>query len=84
MHRTACQEFHDHSQEFIAPVLATPTLLLGGRGVIKGEEQPKRSILQPPDARSILDKVIGDIGSLIDLQFDCSLLISALVAYANS
>src|SRR6266498_4277317 len=53
---------------------------MGDRGVIEGEEQPKRSILESTDTRSILDEVLCDISNLVDLEFDCSLLVSGLVA----
>ena len=48
--------------------------------MIEGEEQPKRSILESTDTRSILDEVLCDISNLVDLEFDCSLLVSGLVA----
>ncbi|KAJ9413489.1 hypothetical protein QL093DRAFT_2478108 [Fusarium oxysporum] len=60
--------------------MATPAVLAGEEGLVHHEEQPRRSLIRRPDARSLMGSVILDIEILSDRPFRCILLCSGLIA----
>ncbi|PCD21791.1 hypothetical protein AU210_015594 [Fusarium oxysporum f. sp. radicis-cucumerinum] len=66
--------------EVTAQIMATPAVLAGEEGLVDHEEQPRRSLAQRPDARSIMDSVILDVEILSNQAFRCILLYSGLIA----
>ncbi|KAF4446948.1 hypothetical protein F53441_9464 [Fusarium austroafricanum] len=66
--------------EVTAQIMATPAVLAGEEGLVDHEEQPRRSLAQRPDARSIMDSVILDVEILSNQAFRCILLCSGLIA----
>ncbi|KAH6959874.1 hypothetical protein BKA56DRAFT_187071 [Ilyonectria sp. MPI-CAGE-AT-0026] len=60
--------------------MATPSIPTGEEDLIHHEEQPRRSLAQRPDARSIMDSVILEVETLANLAFRCLLLFSGLLA----
>jgi hypothetical protein len=67
-------------EEVIGQIMTTPSVLAGEEGLVHHEEQPRRSLAQRPDARSIMDSVIMDVEILSNRTFRCILLYSGLIA----
>ncbi|GKU07311.1 unnamed protein product [Fusarium langsethiae] len=67
-------------EEVTGQIMAIPSVLAGQEGLVHHEEQPRRSLAQRPDARSIMDSVSLDVETLSNQAFRCILLYSGLIA----
>ncbi|KAH6961693.1 hypothetical protein BKA56DRAFT_182154 [Ilyonectria sp. MPI-CAGE-AT-0026] len=74
------KDMYRHLGEVTGLIMATPSILAGEEGLIHHEEQPRRSLAQRLDARSIMDSVILEVETLANLAFRCLLLFSGLLA----
>ncbi|KAJ4175817.1 hypothetical protein NW767_015660 [Fusarium falciforme] len=74
------RDMYRHVGEVTGLIMATPSILAGEEGLVHHEEQPRRSLAQYPNARSIVDSVILEVETLANLAFRCLLLFSGLLA----
>jgi hypothetical protein len=74
------KDMYRYLEEVTAHIMATPAVLAGEEGLVHHEEQPRRSLAQRPDARSIMDSVILDVELLSNRAFRCIMLFSGLIA----
>ncbi|PCD21778.1 hypothetical protein AU210_015581 [Fusarium oxysporum f. sp. radicis-cucumerinum] len=74
------KDMYHYLEEVTALIMATPAVLAGEEGLVHHEEQPRRSLVQRPDARSIMDSVILDVEILSNRAFCCIILCSGLIA----
>ncbi|GKU13084.1 unnamed protein product [Fusarium langsethiae] len=74
------KDMYRYLEEVTAFIMASPAVLAGDEGLVHHEEQPRRSLAQRPDARSIMDSVILDVEILSNQAFRCIMLFSALIA----
>ncbi|RTE68818.1 hypothetical protein BHE90_016800 [Fusarium euwallaceae] len=74
------KDMYRHLDEATGQIMAAPSILAGKEGLVQYEEQPRRSLAQRPDARTIMDSVILKVEILANLAFRCLLLCSGLLA----
>ncbi|SCO24425.1 unnamed protein product [Fusarium fujikuroi] len=74
------KDMYRYLEEVTAHIMASPAVLAGDEGLVHHEEQPRRSLAQRPDARSIMDSVILEVGILSNWAFRCIMLLSAFIA----
>lgn len=74
------KDIYHHLDEATGQIMAAPSILAGEEGLVQYEEQPRRSLAQRPDARTIMGSVVLKVEILANLAFRCLLLCSGLLA----